>query len=149
MVPLPRALAPSLGIADYSRWDHIRPFIPGSLGFLSGSVLGDLPTPPIVWPFYFAFATGVILWTFRSEGPARAGSDLAGGRHAPDGIRARMWRLAGHLDREVAEVREKVLALQKVKVVSVSPIDAGPDTSRHLVEITPVGVRVLTELRNR
>lgn len=167
--------------ADFSRWDHIRPFIPGALGFLAGSVLADLPTPSIVWPFYFASATGVILWTLRSEGRRAAAigrrralralestslDDVTAQRlevaeerrgvlrgladlGAVDGIRARMWRLAGHLEREVGEVSEEVRELQKVGVVSVSTIDAGADVPRHLVEITPIGVRVLSGLRNR
>lgn len=167
--------------ADYTRWDHIRPFVPGALGFLSGSVLADLPTPPVVWPFYFASVAGVILWTVAAEGRRAAVLGRRRARRAleqtsledatttrldaadshravlrglaelgaVDGIRARMWRLAGHLDREVADVREEVRALQQVGVVSVSTIDAGADTSRHLVELTPVGVRVMEELRNR
>ncbi|MDO5512891.1 hypothetical protein [Corynebacterium sp.] len=167
--------------ADYTRWDHIRPFLPGALGFLAGSGLADLPTPPIVWPFYFASVTGVILWTFHSEerrsralGQRRARRALeqtsledatlsrleAAAAHrrllrglsdlgAVDGIRARMWRLARHLDCEVGDLREGVRALQQVGVVGVSTIDAGADVPRHLVEITPVGVRVLSELRNR
>jgi len=167
--------------ADYTRWDHIRPFLPGALGFLSGSVLADLPTPSVVWPFYFVSVTGVILWSFAAEGRRAAAVGRRRARRAleqtsledatttrldaadahrellkglaelgaVDGIRARMWRLAGYLDREVPGVHEEVRALQQVGVVGLSTVDAGADISRHLVEITPVGVRVLEELRNR
>ena len=166
---------------DYTRWDHIRPFLPGALGFLSGSVLADLPTPSVVWPFYFVSVTGVILWSFAAEGRRAAAVGRRRARRAleqtsledatttrldaadahrellkglaelgaVDGIRARMWRLAGYLDREVPGVHEEVRALQQVGVVGLSTVDAGADISRHLVEITPVGVRVLEELRNR
>lgn len=68
---------------------------------------------------------------------------------AVDGIRARVWKLAEVLDREATEIHGEVVALHREGVVGVSTIDSGADSSRHLVENTPVGVRVLEELHRR
>jgi hypothetical protein len=172
----------TLSPADYSRWDHVRPFLPGGLAMAAGllpgdGVVGDVP----VWPFYFLGTTAALLWTARVGGRR---SEVVGRRRARaaltttpleeatttrlrvaaehrevllglaalgavDGIRARVWKLAETLGRAEAEIHDDVVALRRQGVVGVSTIDAGEDTSRHLVEITPVGVRVMAELHRR
>ena len=53
------------------------------------------------------------------------------------------------MGRDVGKLRAEVGDLERDGLVSVSTVDAGADISRHLVELTPVGVRVLTELSRR
>lgn len=169
----------TLSPVDFSRWDRVRPFLPGALAFGAGllpgdGVVGEVP----VWPFYFVGTTAAMVWAARAGGRrseivgrrrARAALEItpleeatatrlrAAAEHrevllglaalgAIDGIRARVWKLAEVLGQEAAEVHGRVVALYREGVVGVSTIDSGADTSRHLVEITPVGVRVLEEL---
>ena len=65
--------------ADYTRWDHIRPFLPGALGFLSGSVLADLPTP-VVWPFHPCRSRGDPVVLRRGGAACRSGRSAAARR---------------------------------------------------------------------
>lgn len=172
----------TLSPADFSRWDRVRPFLPGALAFGAGLVPGDGVIGEIpVWPFYFVGTTAGMVWAARGGGRrsevvgrrrARAALDTTpleeatatrprtAAEHrevllgltalgAIDGIRARVWKLAEVLGREETEVHGEVVALHREGVVGVSTIDSGADVSRHLVEITPVGVRVLEELHRR
>lgn len=164
--------------ADFSRWDHIRPFLPG--GLILGT--GLLPGADLGWPLYFLGATAAMLWTFRASSGKRAmvvgrrrarvalaatpreeattSRIQAAEKHrdvllglvalgAVDGIRARVWKLAAVMERAESEVHQASVALHRRGVVSMSTIDSGEDSSRHLVELTPVGVRVMAELAGR
>lgn len=163
---------------DFSRWDHIRPFLPG--GLILGS--GLLPDAALGWPLYFFGTTAAMLWALRAGGGHR--SAAVGRRRARaalkatpreeatasridaaeehgdvllalvslgavDGIRARVWKLAAVMERAESEVHGASVALHRQGVVSMSTIDSGEDSSRHLVELTQVGVRVVAELARR
>lgn len=162
---------------DFSRWDHIRPFLPG--GLIIGS--GLLPDAALGWPLYFFGTTAAMLWAFRASGrrsatvgrrraraalkatpreEATASRIDAAEKHgdlllalvslgAVDGIRARVWKLAAVMERAESQVHEASVALHRQGVVDISTIDSGEDSSRHLVELTPVGVRVVAELTRR
>lgn len=103
--------------------DRWRPFLPGALAFLPGVTL-PLET---WWPAYLLGVTGVLTWTISSP-PRRA---AAIGRR-----RAR---------RALEQTSLEDATLPRLGAA----VDAGPDLGRHLVEITPVGVRVMSELRQR
>ncbi|AGF73194.1 hypothetical protein [Corynebacterium halotolerans] len=68
---------------------------------------------------------------------------------AIDGIQVRLWKLAEVTGAGIDVLREKIAGLSRAGVVRTSAVDAGDDPSRGLVELTPVGVRVLHELRRR
>lgn len=68
---------------------------------------------------------------------------------AVDGIQVRVWRLADELGCGVDALRERIRALSRHQVVRTSAVDAGDDPGRHLVELTPVGVRTVHELPHR
>lgn len=68
---------------------------------------------------------------------------------AVDGMRARVWLLAQTLGRPTADLPGEISRLQRVGLVEVSTLDSGEDTTRHFVDMTPVGVRVFTELFRR
>lgn len=162
---------------DFTQWDHIRPLLPGAIAILPGPWI-DMSTwwplytsgvtGALMWGFHRQARRSAVLGRRR----ARRALELtsleeatlprltAATEHravlrgltelgAVDGIRARTWRLAQHLDTTVPEVHEEVHALERVGIVSVSSVDAGADISRHLVEVTPVGVRVIAEMRTR
>lgn len=81
-----------------------------------------------------------------------AGQRVVRGLHeigAVDGIQVRMWRLAKTADADVESVHATCRDLEKLGIVRVSGIDSGSDRSRNLVELTPVGVRTVTESRSR
>ena len=64
---------------------------------------------------------------------------------AVDGVRARMWKLAEVTGRGVDTLPAEVQVLRRAGLVSVSTLDSGDDTTRHLVDLTPVGARVAEE----
>lgn len=68
---------------------------------------------------------------------------------AVDGIQVRLWKLAEDTGREVTELREVAVRLQRHGLVRLSMIDSGADQSRNLLELTPVGVRTMLESRRR
>lgn len=163
---------------DYTRWDHARIFLPGVMSFLAGPTLSLGPqwwpvyflgvTGVTVWTIRASARRTAAMGQRRIAGALEQTSleDATRSRlqaaddhrdilrallqlGAVDGIRARMWRLSDALGREVSDVRAEVLALDRVGVVRISTIDAGADTARHLVDLSPVGVRVMEELRRR
>lgn len=156
---------------DFTRWDHLRIFLPGptlGLGPQWWPLYFAGVTGVTVWTFRASARRTAAMGRRRIAGALEQTSleDATGSRlrvaddhhdilrallqlGAVDGIRARMWRLADAVGREVSDVREAVLALDRVGVVRVSTIDAGADTTRHLVDLSPVGVRVMEELRRR
>ncbi|HHU67914.1 hypothetical protein [Corynebacterium sp.] len=161
---------------DFTRRDHLRLLVPGALAFIPGTWVGGAGWPlyflgvsglmmlsfraanrrtaamgrrraqKVLESTSLADATLPRLTTADEHRDViRALADMG----AVDGIRARTWLLAKELGRDVGKLRAEVGDLERDGLVSVSTVDAGADISRHLVELTPVGVRVLTELSRR
>jgi len=125
--------------------DRWRPFLPGALAFLPGVTL-PLET---WWPAYLLGVTGVLTWTISSP-PRRAAA--IGRRRArraleqtslEDATLPRLGAARPHPPAHGSASEDATLPRLGAAV------DAGPDLGRHLVEITPVGVRVMSELRQR
>lgn len=68
---------------------------------------------------------------------------------AVDGIQVRMWRLAEVTGIGVGRVHAACSELEKLGLVRLSTIDSGSEKPRNLAELTPVGVRTVTEARSR
>ncbi|MGP6172567.1 hypothetical protein [Corynebacterium sp. A21] len=68
---------------------------------------------------------------------------------AVDGIQARFWLLSEVSGLPLEQLQQECRELAHLGLVRNSGIDAGEDLSRHLTELTPVGLRALVESRPR
>lgn len=68
---------------------------------------------------------------------------------AVDGQRIRLWKLGEVTATEPAGLLPELRELRRHDLVGISTIDAGDDVARQLVELTPLGVRVLAQERRR
>ncbi|WP_290217043.1 hypothetical protein [Corynebacterium atrinae] len=103
-------------------------------------------------------ATLLIRETLADTTPAYATSERLGvaAHHRPilealltigavDGIRVRVWKIAEITGQTNEQVKEEATELYRAGLVGVSTFDSGDDISRHLVDLTKVGVRVIEE----
>lgn len=64
---------------------------------------------------------------------------------AVDGIRVRVWKLADITGLSAEQVKEETTELYRAGLVGVSTFDSGDDITRHLVDLSKIGVRVTDE----
>lgn len=93
--------------------------------------------------------TGITVERLDATGAHRGLMTALLGIGAVDGQRVRLWKLGEVLATGPGELLPQLRELRRHGLVGISTIDAGDNVARQLVELTPLGVRVLAQAGRR